>query len=52
MEKYILNNILNSFQETFFNYYDKKTITIVLFANGDINFDFEKYNQLEEIKIG
>lgn len=44
MEKYKLTIILNSFQETFYNYYEKKNITIILFVNGDINFDFEKYN--------
>lgn len=41
-----------SFFQTFNDYYKLKTITVLLFVNGDINFDYEKYFDLKELYVG
>ncbi|CAD8153524.1 unnamed protein product [Paramecium octaurelia] len=41
-----------NFFQTFNDYYRLNTITVLLFVNGDINFDYEKYFDLKELHVG
>ncbi|CAD8051327.1 unnamed protein product [Paramecium primaurelia] len=45
-------NTDENFFQTFNDYYRLKTITVLLFVNGDINFDYEKYFDLKELYVG
>ncbi|CAD8065124.1 unnamed protein product [Paramecium sonneborni] len=45
-------NTDENFFQTFNDYYQMKTITVLLFVNGDINFDYEKYFDLKELYVG
>ncbi|CAK62243.1 unnamed protein product (macronuclear) [Paramecium tetraurelia] len=45
-------NTDENFFQTFNDYYRLKTITVLLFVNGDINFDYEKYFDFKELQVG